>query len=537
MTVHSSELDFQEAAHFVQSGSWKAATKVLERMLTENPEHRAAILPLLEDVRLKAGIRTRGVHGRTQLSLFFTRKRISYLLIGLLVIVVLFGGWGVYTRLVLPAQEQQRQRSLIEEMIEKARSALTGANYVMAAELFGQVLEKQPDMLEAEKGHKEAQRQIELAAAYDDSLRLLSEGKTDAALEGLRGIQSVAPGYRDVGKQIDRILRQGEMGALFVQAEGHYQAERWTESIPLFARIRQSNQGFESAVVEQHLYESYVNLADMRSGLGGLSETEIDEIAQLYRLALSLRPKDRESRLHEQMLNQYLQSMMLIDVDRPGEAIPLLDELFQAAPGMLDGDPIGQLYAARLAYGRQLEQSGNYWSALAQYTAAQDLPVADVSEAKLRAITVSLALTPTPTSTPEPTPTPTPDPLQTYLDSLPAQPAPIENYPGWIAFRSDRPNGGRYGLWVMSPDGSQQLPVNDPEGRYEFLKEQAKWSNDSLRRIWVEDDGSTVSVALYMWRYDIPPHWLDARVELLNNSGINYQPAFSPDNKAIAFTS
>lgn len=537
MAVHSTELDFQEAARYVQEGSWKAASNVLERMLSENPEHRAAIMPLLEDVRLKASIRTRGIHGRTQLSLFLTPKRISYLLIGLLVIVLIVGGWGIYARIVVPAQEDQRQRSLIEEMIGQARTALTGANYVVAADLFEQVLTKQSDSTEAEKGYKEAQRQIELTSSYDEALRLLSDGKTDAALENLRGIHALAPGYRDVAKVIDQILMQGELKALFVQAEAHYQTQRWQEAIPLFAQIRSGNQGFESAAVEQHLYESYVNLADYRSGLSGLSEIEIDEIAQLYRLALSLRPKDRDSRLHEQMMNQYLQSVMLIDVDRPGEAIPLLDELFQAAPGMLDGDPIRQLYAARLAYGRQLEQTGNYWSALAQYAAAQDLPVDDASEAKLRAITVSLALTPAPTPTPQPTPTPTPDPFKEYLESLPVPPSPIENYPGWIAFRSDRPNGGRQGLWVMSPDGSEQLPVDDPSGRYEFLKEQAKWSNDNLRRIWVEDDGSKVSVALYMWRYDIPTNWLDARVELLNNSAINYQPAFSPDNSAIVFTS
>ncbi len=537
MAAYSTDLNFQEAARYVQAGSWKPAIKILERMLTENPEHRSAIVPLLEDARMKAGIRTKGTQGRSSLSLLVTRKRITHTLIALLVVVLGIGGRCVYNRVVVPAREQQVQRSLIDGLIDQARTALGGANYVVAAELFGQVLEKKPDSPEAAKGYKEAQRQIEMSASYDRALSSLARGETEAALETLQSILAIAPGYRDVQKQIDQIRAQSRLGELFVQAEANHQAQRWQEAIPLFVEIRQSNQGYESTAVEQHLYESYVNLADSRAGMGGLSETEVDEIAQLYRLALSLRPKDRDSRLHEQMMNQYLQAGMLMDVDRFSDAITLLDELYQLAPGLLDGDSIRLLYTARLGYGRQLEQSGSYFSALAQYAAAQDLPIEDVSEAKLRALTVSLALTPTPTPTPEPTPTPTPDPFKEFLGTLPPQPSPIEDFPGWIVFQSDRPYGSRSGLWVMSPDGSQQLPVNDPDGRYEFLKKQAQWTNDNTRRIWVEDDGSGKSVALYMWRYDIPINWLDARVELLNNSGINYQPALSPDNNAIVFTS
>ncbi|MFZ1757021.1 MAG: hypothetical protein WBO46_23745 [Caldilineaceae bacterium] len=537
MAVHSTDLDFQEAARHVQEGSWKDASKILERMLAENPDHRAAIMPLLEDVRMKAGIRTRGTGGRTAFSLLLTRKRISYALIIMLVLVLAFGGWGVYTRLVMPAQQQQQERSLIESLIAQGRVALGGANYVVAAELFEQVLDRKPDSTEAEKGYKESQRQIELATAYDEALQLLEQGEIDAALEGLRAIQTASPGYKDVAKQIDQIQNQGRLGGLFVQAENHFQAQRWEKAIPLFAEIRQSNQGFKSAEVEDHLYESYVNLASYRAGLSGQSAAEVDEIAQLYKLALSLRPKDRDSRLRTQMINQFSEAGILMELGRFSDAIFMLDELYKVAPDLLGGDPIEHLYTSRLGYGRQLEDSGDYWSALAQYTAAQDLPVKDASEARLRVRATSLALTPTPTPTPVPTATPTPDPFKSYLAGLPPAPSPIENYPGWIAFKSDRPNGSRDNLWVISPDGSQQLPVNDPEQRYDFLKYQARWTNDNMRRIWVESDGTDVSIAIYMWRYDIPVHWLDARVELLNNSAINYQPALSPDNNAIVFTS
>ncbi len=537
MVAHSTDLDFQEAARCIQEGSWKQAAKILEDMLAQNPEHQSSIMPLLDDVRLKANINTRGTQGRSWLSLLVTRKRITYVLVALLVVVLVVGVRGVYTTVVVPARNLQLQRSLAESLIDQARTALSSANYAVAAELYTQALEKVPDSPEAEKGQRESHRQIELANSYDNALSLLAAGETEAALKAMKSLLSEAPGYRDVQRQIDQIYAQSTLGKLFLQAETAFQEQKWEDAIPVYVEVRQSNQGYEADMVDQHLYESYVALADQRSVISGQSAIEVDEIAQLYRLALSLRPKDRNSRLHEQMMNQYLQAGILMDVARYNEAIGLLDELYQIDPGMLGGDAVQLFYNARLAYGQQLEQSGSYFSALAQYAAAQDLPVADTSQAKLRALTVSLALTPTPTPTPEPTPTPTPDPFQDYLAALPPQPSPLEDFPGWIVFQSDRPYGSRYGLWVMSPDGSQQLPVDDPDGRYEFLKKQATWTNDNVRRIWVEDDGSGKSVALYMWRYDIPVNWLDARVELLNNSGINYQPALSPDNNAIAFTS
>lgn len=241
MAAYSTDLDFQEAARYVHEGSWKAAIKILEQMLTENPEHRSSILPLLADARMKAGISTKGTQGRSPLSLLITRKRITYALIALVVIVVGIGSRGVYNRVVLPAREQQLQRSLIDGLFEQARTALSGSDYVVAAELFGQVLEKKPDSPDAAKGYTEAQRQIELAASYDSALSALSRGETETALETLQSILATAPGYRDVEKQIDLIRTQGKLGELFVQAEGHHQAERWAEAIPLFVEIRQSH--------------------------------------------------------------------------------------------------------------------------------------------------------------------------------------------------------------------------------------------------------------------------------------------------------
>ncbi|RME58701.1 MAG: hypothetical protein D6790_11590, partial [Caldilineae bacterium] len=88
------------------------------------------------------------------------------------------------------------------------------------------------------------------------------------------------------------------------------------------------------------------------------------------------------------------------------------------------------------------------------------------------------------------------------------------------------------------PDGSDQQPVVDPHQFYEHLKKQATWTNDNLRRVYVEGEkNNDAVVSIYMWRYDVPAHWREARVELLNNSSVNYQPALSPNNEFLVFTS
>jgi hypothetical protein len=268
----------------------------------------------------------------------------------------------------------------------------------------------------------------------------------------------------------------------------------------------------------------------------GMNKIELDQTADLYRRALGLRPRDAVAQASLGELNQYQQARNLMEEERYNEATPLLTMLYANDPNFLGGDCLDALFQSRMGHGSQMEAGGNLFAALTQYNAAASLPVDGALQARVRARSIELALMPTPTPTPTLTPTPTPDPLDAILKMIEPTPAPLDQFVGWIAFQSDRP-GSRSGFWVMRPDGSDQQPVVDPTGLYDHLRRQATWNPDNQRRIWVEDDGSGASVAIYMWRYDVPPHWLEARVELLNNSGINYQPSFSPDGQSIVFTS
>jgi tetratricopeptide (TPR) repeat protein len=536
---------YKEVSALIQHQEWDQALTLLNGLAQDYPGEKADILPLLEHVQMKRKVVAGpAVRGRSSLEIsLFNRKFFNRIGAVLLLAAVMWGGWLVVDRLIVPVRAQYSQNLQVEQLLMDAKSAMSATRWSEAQRLYGQVLAQEPDLPEAVRGLTDATRQITLATAYDEALRLVEADRLADALTALVALQEQEPTYRDVTRRIDELRGRMNMTDLFAQAEAAFAQEAWDRAIPLYEEIRRSNLGYESQTVESHLRASYILLADDLSVEANLSLLDVDEIGDLYRKALALQPRDRDSRLKEQMLSQYIQAILLLDEGQNSRAVALLDEVYQNSPILLGGDVMEGLYQARLAYGQELERAGNIWPALIQYMAAADLPVQNNTRATLLARTLSLVLTPsptpTPTETPIPTPTPTatPDPFDEIRAMLPPTPSPIEQYVGWVAFKSDRPGSGAGGLWVISPDGSQQLPVSDPNGHYEHLKNQVRWSNDNQRRLWVEDDGSGMSVAIYMWRYDLPTYWLDARVELLNNSAINYHVAYSPDNSFVVFTS
>lgn len=528
---------FNEAARYVQEGSWGMAVSLLKELQKEFPGQEETILPLLEHVEMKARMDRKRVRGRTALSLFFTRRRIVTFVVVALVIGVLVGGWSIYQRIVLPAQVQHNQMQQIEALLGAGQDALNDADYGQARDRFIEVLKIDAEQPTALEGLDRADRYLELNALYSQGLETLRQGESEAALELFLSIQEQEPGYRDTERLIRQIRSGDALIVLFSQAEELFAQGEWAEAIPLYNEVRESDISFESATVEENLFVSYISLAEDLSHTSGLTSLEIDGVIQLYRQGLSLRPRERILRQKEQLLSTYQQGLVLSDNGEYGTAVTRFHELYEEDPALLGGDVVAALYDARLGYGLQLQEKGNLWGAMAQYLAASDLPLDDVSEAKLRARTVGLALTPTATPTATVTPTPTPDPVSLVTKLLPPTPSPIENHMGWIAFKSDRPHGGRGGLWAMPPSGGEPVAVTDPNGLYEHIQQQVRWSNDGMRRIWVESDGSQSSVSIWMWRYDIPKHWLDARTELYNNSGTNYDVSYSPDNESVVFTS
>lgn len=487
---------------------------------------------------LRTNLSSRRIRGRSQLSIYLTRQRVIRYGTALAVITALCLIWAVYSIYLAPVRAEQARQAQLTAQLETARQSLAASQYVAAESQFQAVLLEYPDSVEAQEGLTQTQEQMALVQRYDQAVLLMEQGRTEEALASLMEIQLADPGFRDVSQRVESLLLQQGLIVTFSQAEEAFWSERWSEAVRLYDSIRERNIRYEEETIGAHLHTSLFELARSMEATPDLSVAEIDQVIAYYRQALTLQPGDGVARAKVTLLTNYLQARNLLLQNNLGQAEQVLAGIYGADSRLLNGDVRDMLYATRLSYGWQLEQAGDLRSALNQYLAAARMTDVDTSEAQSRASRITMALIPTATPTPTPSPTPTPDRLTEFLDSQPTPPppaTPIEQLQGWIAYYSDRP-GSRSGLWAMSPDGSAQVPVSDPNGVYQQLKLQSVWTHDNSRRIWVESDKGT-AIAIYMWRYDIPQSWRETRVELLNNTAVNYEVVFSPDDQSIAFTS
>lgn len=527
---------YQEAARHVQEGSWKAAIEKLRDLQKDYPDY-AEIQYLIDSAQIKVDLEQKPVTGRSPLRVALThRRRLTIIGVVILVMAVLAGGWYGYQRWVQPMQLAQRFQNELAKTLSDAELAMASGAYAEAVAFFEKALQMEPQNQTALAGLNEGQRQIRLAEQYDEAVALQEAGKNAEALAIFEELLRQQPDYKDVPARIDAIGSAARVKDIFAQAEIAYQNSDWPNAILLYNLIREQSVVYEPETVEQHLFDSYSRSATEQLEQPGLSDLQVEQVADLYRRALSLRPRDGSIQGSLDLLTAYQQSKQFMALQRFDQAIPVLLSLHIGAPQLLGGDVTQALFDSYVGYGAQFESVGDFQNAMNQYSAAASLPVEGAVEARLRALKMEMAMRPTPTPTPTLTPTPTPDPFAAIMEMMTPTPSPIEQFVGWIAFESDRP-GSRSGLWVMRPDGSQQTPVDDPADLYGVLKYQTTWAPDNQRRIWVEDDGSGKSVAIYMWRYDVPAHWNEARVELLNNSAINYDVTFAPDGQSIAFTS
>ncbi len=139
-----------------------------------------------------------------------------------------------------------------------------------------------------------------------------------------------------------------------------------------------------------------------------------------------------------------------------------------------------------------------------------------------RTSTPTLTLTPRPSSTPTPTNTPT------------VTPTPLGGSVGQIAFVSNRTGVAQ--LYVINVDGSNLHPItNVPDGAC-----QPSWSPDGKRLVFISP--CAWSKEFYQTTYpDSTLYTIRADgtglQQLLTEPGGDFDPAWSPDGKHIAFTS
>lgn len=547
--------DYQAALEHLQAGRWEEAIKLLTTLQEQYPKH-PELEALLEQAQLKSALAQKqpGITRARLLSWLGKAPLLRRVILAVMAFVAVSAVILVYARAIAPAQAEEERLARQARLLREGQQALAVGAYERAAEAFRQLLAQVPDSVPAQEGLALAEQRLALARKYQTAVELEQTGRLQEALELFQDLNGQAPGYADVSQRVSALKRRLDIQRLYEEATQAYEARRWADAATAYETVRGLDLEFRPDEISQRLFESYSRQAyeliaepitDERAQDLSSIDQQATQALHLLNEALSLRPRDATARSVRAQLSNYLRGVEAAQAQRWEEAVDHLEQASSVADQWMSDSPsqpsalrLGLAYHLCQAYlelGKALEEQGDPLQAIERYRSALALvdryelwmddpsfvAIGDAARQRLEALLPLTVPTATPTPTPLPTPTPTPTPT----------PLPLSAYRGWIAFKTDREGGER--VYVMRPDGSDPRPISDPEN-YAKLEEREAYSPDGTRRVY--NEGDERSTPLYIWRYDVPPTW-ERRRQLLDNSAINYQPAWSPQGNLIAFVS
>jgi tetratricopeptide (TPR) repeat protein len=139
---------------------------------------------------------------------------------------------------------------------------------------------------------EKAQSLISLEALYNEATQKKLAGDLVGALATFQEIENQYPNYRDVTLQSKDIQRQFTLDDLIKEADIAIQAGEWEKAVSDYEQVRNRDFSYQTEIVEQRLYYSYLNAAqelliDQPDSLEALTTAQ-----GYYSKALSLKPQD-----------------------------------------------------------------------------------------------------------------------------------------------------------------------------------------------------------------------------------------------------
>ena len=135
----------------------------------------------------------------------------------------------------------------------------------------------------------------EVEVQYTQAMDLLKQGDAAQALSILQAINETMPNYRDVSLQLKMLQSQTEMTSILQQADLAYAEGRYEDALSGFESLRLMDPTFQSMLVEENLFNSYIQAAQALLGEPVASLDTLKKIDDYFSKALALRPLDREA--------------------------------------------------------------------------------------------------------------------------------------------------------------------------------------------------------------------------------------------------
>ncbi len=206
----------------------------------------------------------------------------------------------------------------------------------------------------------QAQALKDVEVQYTQAMNLLELGDSAQALDILTEIGKRMPNYRDVSLQIKMLQTQEQMSSTMQQADQAYTEGRYEDAISGYESLRLMDPSFNQDHVEDALFNSYVQAAQMLLLSPVNSLETLQKIDGYFSNALALRPLDREA------LAARTQVRSVIEDSLVGEYLSQAQAALANAPDSLEAQQTAEQYLSKA-----LTVSPNDPDVLAQFQMAQ----------------------------------------------------------------------------------------------------------------------------------------------------------------------
>jgi tetratricopeptide (TPR) repeat protein len=372
---------YQSALLHLQSGEWETGLNELDHLVTSYPLNHQ-LRTLRQEMKLRAQIdedeRTdRTAEVKHQRKVWGIRILLSAVVIGLLV-------WGIDSYSSWIRQQMQFTRQSLENEVRvmeyavkfrDAQDLLQVSRYTEAKALFEEIAAKDPEYPGLVPALDQADKMIELDAKYTEALAKVNLGEMTAALDILEAIEKAEPFYKDVSNRIAEIKGQFFLGDMLAQAEKAYQAKDWVKAASGYETLRALNPSFQNDVVEEHQFESYMNIAVATLSNDTQSLEALSQAEMYFRKALALRPQDPVIKLEREQARQsfkdrlfssYMDAAQAAIAEKPDslEALAKADDYYFKALELLpnNAEALQQRNLAHLFIEAQLDFDKNRWA-------------------------------------------------------------------------------------------------------------------------------------------------------------------------------
>ena len=363
---------YMEGLSHLQGGEWEEAVRCLSS-LEEHYPHSVELRTLLEEARWKASLGEKAPLPKGIRPSFLSHRLVRALLVAN---IIVYAGWGIFTiynQRVRPGLERRREESYQANLLHEGQRELAEGDYEGAIQRFQEVLARSPGNRVAKAGMSKAQEMAALDALHEQGLDLIGAEQWDEALVLLEEVAWRESGYKDVEKEIAFVRHQITMANLFGEAEGLYQDSRWLEAAAKYEEIRAMDLSYQQRVVEDHLFDSYLNWGESRVALAGETLEPLQEATGLFEKALALRPLEPRVLAERSLAKACLEGSSLYEEGDWGGVIAELQGVYEVRPEYANGRVAQWLCRAQIARGDQYIEEGDYPSAQEAYKQAVEI--------------------------------------------------------------------------------------------------------------------------------------------------------------------